>query len=316
MGRCMPCHRRSAAYGVRMPRLKPALLLAALCLIGAADPSTPAQAPLASEERASVVFATYRHDDLLWENGRTAHRIYGHALEAVEPPSGSGIDAWGKAIRAPFMDRQLRTGDQHADHGEGLDFYNVHGSRGAGGLGIWYDNKLWTSRNFVRHRILSAGPRVADFTVDYAPWPVDVVRKVWETARFTLPTDTNFTRVTSTISSDSPAELIVGIGIAKRATGDTTGTFHPDKARGRFTWWGPGDPGKGTMGVAVLVDPGAIAGVTEDYDNHLILVRVKPGRPFVYYIGAAWDRGLDIHDRSGWQAYVDGQTPSFLPMGR
>jgi hypothetical protein len=299
-----------------MSRLKPSLFFATMALIGAASPQTQTAPHPEEEERVSVVFASYRHDDLLWENGRTAHRIYGHALEAVEPPSSSGIDAWGKAIRGPFMDRQLRTGDQHANHGEGLDFYNVHGSRGAGGLGIWYDNKLWTSRNFVRHRILSAGPKVADFTVDYAPWPVDVVRRVWETARFTLPTGTNFTRITSTISSDTPAELIVGIGIAKRATGDKTGTFVPDKVHGRFTWWGPGDPKKGTMGVALLVDPAAIAGVTEDYDNHLVLVRVKPGRPFVYYIGAAWDRGLDFHSRNEWQTYVDRQTPSFLPMVR
>ncbi len=299
-----------------MPRLKLSFLFATLSLIGAADPQVQPKGRAAEQDVAAVVFAPYRHDDLLWENGRTAHRIYGHALEAVEPPSSSGIDAWGKAIRGPFMDRQLRTGDQHADHGEGLDFYNVHGSRGAGGLGIWYDNKLWTSRNFVRHRILSAGPKVADFTVDYAPWPVDVVRKVWETARFTLPTGTNFTRITSTIGSDTPAELIVGIGIAKRATGDKTGTFVPDPAHGRFTWWGPGDPRTGTMGVALLVDPATIAGVTQDYDNHLVLVKVKPGKPFVYYLGAAWDRGLDFHSRSAWQAYVDGQRPSFLPMVR
>ena len=309
-----------------MPRLnRRSLLMVAPLLIGAgpqtnapaADtaPAAPA-APAAETAQAAVVFAPYRHDDLLWENDRTAHRIYGHALEAVEPPSSSGIDAWGKAIRGPFMDRQLRTGDQHADHGEGLDFYNVHGFRGAGGLGIWYDNKLWTSRNFVRHRILSAGPKVADFTVDYAPWPVDVVRKVWETRRFTLPAGTNFTRMTSTLQSDSRAPLTVGIGIAKRATGDKTGTFTPDRRTGRFTWWGPTDPKKGTMAVALMVDPATIVGVTQDYDNYLVLVTVTPGKPFVYYMGAAWDRGLDFRTQAQWQTYVDGQTPTFLPSGR
>lgn len=299
-----------------MPRLRPSLLLLVPLLLGLAPAEPPKGTATERKAQASVVFAPYRHDDLLWENDRTAHRIYGHALEAVEPPSSSGIDAWGKAIRGPFMDRQLRTGDQHADHGEGLDFYNVHGSRGSGGLGIWYDNKLWTSRNFVRHRILNAGPKTADFTVDYAPWPVDVIRKVWESARFTLPTGTNFTRIISTLHSDLRSPLIVGIGIAKRATGDRTGSFTADRARGRFTWWGPEDARKGTMGVALMVDPAALVGVTEDYDNHLVLVRVAPGKPFVYYMGAAWDRGLDFHSRSDWQAYVDGQTPSFNPTER
>ena len=43
--------------------------------------------------RAVAMLAPYRYDDILWENDRTAHRIYGHALEAAEPPSSSGIDA-------------------------------------------------------------------------------------------------------------------------------------------------------------------------------------------------------------------------------
>ncbi len=299
-----------------MPRLKFRALITILPLLAASAPQDRSTGSGASAPQAAVVFAPYRYDDLLWENDRTAHRIYGHALEAAEPPSSSGIDAWGKAIREPFMDRQLRTGDQHSNHGEGLDFYNVHGFRGAGGLGIWYDNKLWTSRNFVRHRIINAGPKVADFTVDYAPWPVDVVRKVWETRRFTLPTGTNFTRMTSTLQSDRPDPLVVGIGIAKRSTGDKLGTFSPNERTGRFTWWGPTDPAKGTMAVALMVDPSTIAGVTEDYDNYLVLVKVTPGKPFVYYMGAAWDRGLDFHTRNEWQSYVDGQSPSYLPLER
>lgn len=280
--------------------------------VAEASPAASLEAgPEADRPAAAAVLATYRYDDLLWENDRTAHRIYGHALESVEPPSGSGVDAWGKNIRRPFMDRQLRTGDQHANHGEGLDFYNVHGSRGAGGLGIWYDNKLWTSRNFVSHRILSPGPKVADFTVDYAPWPVDVKRRVWETRRFTLPMGTNFTRIVSTIDSDSREPLTVGIGIAKRSTSERLGTYVADRAAGRMKWWGPTDASKGTMGVALMVNPAMIIGLAEDYDNYLVLVRVTPGKPFVYYMGAAWDRGLDFHDRSGWEMYVDAQRPDF-----
>src|SRR3546814_14882618 len=110
----------------------------------------------------TTLFRSY--DDLLWENDRVAHRIYGHALEAAEPPSGSGIDSWGKNVRWPFADRQLRSGDQHSYRGEGLDFYNVGMTRGAGGLGIWHDNKLLTSRNYVRHRILSASGSRSDGT--------------------------------------------------------------------------------------------------------------------------------------------------------
>lgn len=296
------------------------LALALLAAPAAAQEHKPLRPATAEEQkaRAAVVVADYRFDDLLWENDRIAHRIYARALERAEPPSSSGIDAWGKRVRWPYMDRQLRTGDQHADHGEGIDFYNVGTGRGTGGLGIWYDNKLWTSRNYVRPRILQSGPDVADFTVDYEPWPVDTLRTVRETRRFTLPAGTNFTRMTSTIASSSDADLIVGIGISKRPMGgNELGEVRKDGAAARLSWWGPadgeGDSGKGRMAAAVIVDPAAFAGFAEDADNYLILMRVRPGQPFVYYSGAAWDRGGDFAAEGAWNSYVDAQRPDFRP---
>ncbi|WP_332816980.1 DUF4861 family protein [Sphingopyxis sp.] len=297
--------------------------LALLATPAAAQERRPLRPATAEEQKArtAVVIADYRFDDLLWENDRIAHRIYGRALEKAEPPSSSGIDAWGKRVRWPWMDRQLRTGDQHTDHGEGLDFYHVGTGRGTGGLGIWYDNKLWTSRNYVRPRILRARGDVADFIVDYDPWPVDTLRIVRETRRFTLPAGTNFTRMTSTIDASNGGELIVGIGISKRSVGGTRlGEIGKDSAGARLTWWGPadgeGEGGKGRMAAAVIVDPAAFAGFAEDADNYLILIRAQPGQPFVYYSGAAWDRGGDFATKAQWQAYVDAQRPDFGPVSQ
>lgn len=296
------------------------LALAATLLAGvgvAAHDHAPMRPATAAEKeaRAAVVVADYRYDDLLWENDRIAFRIYGRALEVAEPPSSSGIDAWGKRVRWPYMDRQLRTGDQHSDHGEGLDFYNVGTARGVGGLGIWYDSKLWTSRNYVRPHILANGPDVADFTVDYDPWPVDTHRTVRETRRFTLPAGANFTRMVSTLTSSSSDALIVGIGIAKRpVNGGALGEIHRDAAAARMSWWGPADGDKGRMAAAVIVDPAFFAGFAEDADNYLILVRALPGKPFTYYAGAAWDHGGgDFATRGAWDAYVDAQHPAFAP---
>lgn len=268
--------------------------------------------PEKRDAAAVVTEAGYRYDDMLYENDRTAHRIYSRRLEQAEPPSGSGIDSWGKNVRWPFADRQLRTGDQHGYHGEGLDFYNVGTTRGAGGLGIWHDNKLWTSRNVVRHRILSSGGPVADFTVDYAPWPVDVGRKVWETRRFTLPLGTHFTRLVSTISSDRPGPLLVGIGIGKRTTGQGAGELTVDREKGLLSWWGPQDGDHGRMAIAVRVPPDMIAEVRADADNHLVILRVTPGKPFVYYSGSAWSGGEGgFGRREDWGAYAAGERLDF-----
>ncbi len=281
---------------------------------GAAQTARPPMKPAPDRApRATVSIADYRYDDLLWENDRTAHRIYGAALEAVEPPSTSGIDAWGKRYRWPYMDRQLRTGDQHADHGEGLDFYNVNEFRGAGGLGIWRDNKLWVSRNYRGHRILKNGPDEARFEVDYAPWPVGTERKVWETRRFSLPLGTNFTRMVSTLHSDKPGPMIVGIGISRKATSDRPGHLTVDRERGRLVWWGPDEPGKGAMGIALMVDPKRIEAIRDDANNHLVLIRVEADHPFVYYMGAAWSGGPDFPTEADWVRHVSGQTPDFDP---
>lgn len=304
------------AAALRLAPLAGGIVLAlAGCAALAQHRPAPALPPPPSRDPAAVVaHAPYRHGDLLWENDRTAHRIYGHPLEAVEPPSGSGIDSWGKRFPWPFADRQLRTGDQHDDHGEGLDFYNVGTGRGAGGLGIWHDNKLWTSRNYVRHRVRASGGPVADFEVDYAPWPVGVGRSVAETRRFTLPLGTHFTRMVSVLRSDDPAPMLVGIGIGRRTTGPGAGELTVDRARGLLSWWGPDDGGHGRMAVAIRVDPASIAGVRDDADNHLLLVRATPGRPLVYYSASAWSRGAGGFDtRAKWDGYVRAERLDFAP---
>jgi hypothetical protein len=89
--------------------------------------------------------------------------------------------------------------------------------------------------------------------------------------------------------------------------------FTKDLGAGRVSYWEPTDPVKGTMGIAVLVDPKALLEVRQDADNYLVLVKVEPGKPFVYYMGAAWDKGLDFHDRAAWEAYVRDQKPDFAP---
>lgn len=278
-------------------------------------PSTiePLEPPPEDQRRPRAVarFAPDRLDDLLWENDRVAHRIYGPTLEAREAPSGSGIDVWAKRVRYPFMDRQLKFPNYHVDRGEGLDYYDVGRGRGAGGLGIWYDNKLWTSRNFSTYQIDKTGGDEARFSVTYRPWPVDVVRTVSETREFSLPLGSNFTRMTSTLTSNSDAPLIVAIGISKRSNDNGRGFVTRDAAHGRLMFWEPENPEHGSLGIALAVDPATVEGFTEDADNYLILVRVTPGQSFTYYMGSAWDRGLDFATRSAWEDFVANQSFDF-----
>ena len=212
------------------------------------------------------------------------------------------------------MDRQLQTGSYHVDHGEGQDYYDVGRGRGAGGLGIWFDNKLWTSRNFACHEILDTGGDVARFAVDYAPWPVDVGRTVAEHRTITLALGSSFTRMVSTITSSHPEPLPVAIGIGKRKTAAGTGTLTQNAETGLLAFQEPDDPAHGSLAIALRVDPRLVAGFVQDADNYLVLLNVTPGEPIVYHVGSAWDRGLDFPSLNGWLDYASNTPLDFTSL--
>src|SRR4051812_40313716 len=117
---------------IASPRLVLPALILTLAVGLAATP--PATAPATKSAPGATAMARYpgpganypeRYDDIFWENDRTAHRIYGPALQtSSEKLITSGIDVWVKKSRDLFMDDQLKLG-QHDDHGKGMDCYDV-----------------------------------------------------------------------------------------------------------------------------------------------------------------------------------------------
>jgi rhamnogalacturonyl hydrolase YesR len=260
--------------------------------------------PPAQPAAGATAFARYvpeRMDDIAWENDRIAHRIYGPALQvAPHEHSGSGIDVWVKSVRRLVINEWYKNGHYHVDHGTGLDFYEVGLSRGDGGLGIWDANKLWVSKDWVKFKILDLGPDQCGFDLTYDPWTANG-RKVWETRTETLKAGSNLDRIESTIHSDQPDDLVVAIGLARRK-GDGAKLVQ-DKDHGLMMYWQPPEE-NGTIGVGVLVDPEMVVGFASDPLNYLILLKVVPNKPFVYYAGACWDRGLDFHNADQWEQYL------------
>src|SRR3546814_8151537 len=66
------------------------------------------------------------------------------------------------------------------------------------------------------------------------------------------------------------------------------------------------------MAIAIRVDPAMIADIRADAGNHLVLLRVEPGKPFVYFSGSAWDKGQGgFRTRQSWDAYAAGEKLDF-----
>lgn len=260
------------------------------------------RAASAPVEIATIAYGRHvpeRKDDFAWENDRVAFRMYGPAL-AADGEVSSGVDVWAKRVRTPVIDRWYATGDYHADHGEGLDFYKVGPSRGCGGLALRDGETFATSGNYVRWRRLAAGPLRVVFELDYAAWGPRGAQVV-ETKRISLDAGTNFSRFETRLTPQSAqTTLPVAIG-AKRAAADSV----TRDANGHWaSVWSAPEGSSGSIGCAVLL-PAQAASTILDRDGHVWLATAQPAaQPLLYYAGGAWSQGQEVPDAAAWNAEV------------
>lgn len=116
-------------------------------------------------------FVPERYDDFAWENDRVAFRMYGKALEATTF-NAYGIDVWAKRTTKLVVDRWYKSGDYHTDHGEGLDFYGVGFSLGAGDGAPYLNDSIHFPKNYSSYKVLDNGPLRSSFQLIYNSWTV------------------------------------------------------------------------------------------------------------------------------------------------
>ena len=257
-----------------------------------------------------------RVDDFAWENDRIAFRIYGPAL-APSNEADSGIDVWTKNVRRLIVDEWYAKDDYHRDHGEGLDAYKVGKSRGAGGLGLLFDGKLYISGEYKTAEVLADGPLRFAFKLEYGPWdtPAGPVR---ETKVVTLDAGTNLNRFQSTlVVDDKSAELPAAVGLALREGGQTS------FSEGWIGHWDAAQSPNGQTGVgAVLVErpfevvvhqqtrhSGLGDRAYDETNKHILAVADVPsGQTLTYYAGAGWSKSPDFPTADDWFQYMSQEA--------
>lgn len=248
-------------------------------------------------------FARERFDDFAWENDRIAHRMYGKALETWvrEPLTSSTVDIWSKRTSRPVINEWYMVDNYHTDTGEGADFYSAGPSRGCGGNGLWVEDKLWVSKNFVHSRVLANGPVRVLFELTYEPFQAGGIQ-VAEVKRISLDAGQNLDHFQSYYKPQggSPS-LITGIGL-KKVAGEVK-EFNAE--RGWLVKWEPMAKALGNQGLAIIVDPKTLARQTEDPLNLLVLSKVGADNVASYWAGFCWDKGGQFADFAAWKAYVD-----------
>ncbi|UCS91794.1 DUF4861 domain-containing protein [Echinicola marina] len=258
-------------------------------------------------------FVPERTDDYTWENDKVAFRTYGpDAQRRIEQklPDGtlsSGIDAWLKRVNYPIIDKWYKENDEkkgayHQDTGEGYDPYHVGSSRGIGGVGIWAEDSLYTSRNFISYKRIAVGPIRTMFELKYAPWEANG-QMVSETKRVSLDLGSNLCRFESSFISEGELENIT-VGITLH---DKKGEVLIMEEDGIMRYYEPID---GSMlGLGVIMDPKNVNEIldhrVEYKDGSQLLMVAKPKDQSVsYFAGFGWDKSGQFDNSADWDHYL------------
>jgi unsaturated rhamnogalacturonyl hydrolase len=246
-------------------------------------------------------FVRERRDDFAWENDRTAHRIYGKALEtwAQEPLTSSSVDVWFKRTRRLVINDWYMVDNYHRDSGEGADMYSAGKSRGCGGNGIWADGRLYPSANFIDSRTLANGPIRVMFELTYPAWDAGG-RSITEVKRITLDAGQNMNRFESRYTVKPAGPLVQAAGIKKHPEA----AVNRDAARGLLRTWEPVKADGSHFGCGIIVSPATFVEFGEADSNLLVATKVDASGTAVYYAGAGWDKSGDFADVAAWDAYL------------
>ena len=248
-----------------------------------------------------------RIDNFAWENDRIAFRMYGPALQKSGEIS-NGIDIWVKRTNELVINKWYKSEDYHHDHGEGLDFYGVGTTLGAGGIAPFINNKLYPSENFISYKVLANGPLRNRFQLNYNTWNVAGIQ-VKETKTITLHAGSFLNKIKEKFDFSSAA-LPVATGIA--IIPGNGGKHWSDITNiGLLAYQQPAQE-QGTITVGVIVpqkcSTAEIVQADKDHYNHTghytLQTIVQRDNLLTYYQGACWDKEGSFKDFDEWKQYL------------
>jgi len=229
-----------------------------------------------------------RKDDYAWENDRVAFRIYGPALIKTDGPS-NGIDVWCKRTEELIIDRRYAKelsgkGSYHTDWGDGLDFYKVGRTLGAGAMAPYSTDSLWLAQNWLTQETLDKGPVRTTFRLTYAPFNVNG-QMISETRTISLDAGSQLNRI---IEEYTPCQLPMNVaaGIVTRTGKDSVVA---DASKGYAIYIEPANTKDGQLCLAIVyAQPWK---KVEQKHNHLLAVaEYKPNQKLTYYAGNGWSK--------------------------
>jgi hypothetical protein len=244
-------------------------------------------------------FVPERKEDFAWENDKIAFRMYGKELENTPKEMAYGMDVWVKSTSRMVINERYKRGRYHENLGDGMDYYHVGLTLGAGNIAPYLNDSIYYSRNYVRWKILDNGPLRTTFQLEYDDWDV-AGKKVKAIKTISLDAGSQLNKVQALYTYSDTSSLPIAVGIIKRKD---PGTLLFDEKQGVMGYWEPemGDYGITGVGCVFITNP------TQMKLTNQQLLTISPSvknKPFIYYTGAAWNKAGVYTSADQWFSYL------------
>ena len=244
-------------------------------------------------------FVPERKEDFAWENDKIAFRMYGKELENTPKEMAYGMDVWVKSTQRMVINERYKRGRYHENLGDGMDYYHVGLTLGAGNIAPYLNDSIYYSRNYVRWKILDNGPLRTSFQLEYDDWDV-AGKKVKAIKTISLDAGSQLNKVQALYTYSDTSSLPIAVGIIKRKD---PGTLLLDEKQGVMGYWEPemGDYGITGVGCVFITNP------TQMKLTNQQLLTISPSvknKPFTYYTGAAWNKAGVYTSADQWFSYL------------
>ena len=279
--------------------MKRNLTILSLCLLALAGCQN------APETKVMARYVPERADDFVFENNLVAGRFYGEALEGN--PTSPGIDVWvklpGKLVANDWYKGAMEDPDYyHHNHG-GKDCYKVAVSLGGGASAPLFDGRLYLPQtNYRSFDMVEESPEKVVFVLHYPAWTIGEDISVALDKKVTVVPDSYFCDVEDIYTFTGAETLEIAAGVNRHPAQNP----EPEEylSIDRYAVWEPAsdqsiEPEDGMLGVAVVLQDGEYAYITDDGVHGLCVRTVASGEPFRYKFGSCWSKG-EIKDKESW----------------
>ncbi|PXY43177.1 DUF4861 family protein [Flavobacterium hydrophilum] len=251
------------------------------------------------ETKTYARFVPERKDDFAWENDKIAFRTYGKAIENTNEDA-YGFDVWVKRTDKMVINERYKLGNYHKDNGNGMDYYHVGHTLGAGNMAPYVKDTIRYSANYHQWKVLDNGPLRTTFQLVYDEWNAGGI-KVKAVKTISLDAGSQLNRVENVYTFEDNKAMPVVVGIIKRPE---PGLISLNEQSGIMGYWEPTFVEDGTTGVgSILTTP--VKNMLVNNGQILALAEVKNNVPVVYYTGAAWDKAGKIMNSAQWFEYLN-----------